>query len=147
MMTINAIGRVTKDFVLKKSEKSGCFYVNFSLAVNEGVGEKQKTLFFECIAFGAEAERLVNAKVKKGSLLHVTGKFGTSEFNYANGEKGYSLKLTILGWSYIPSNGQKDTNGNGDTGEGKMTSEQNVEENYSGGNTEFKNLDDDDMPF
>jgi len=113
MMPISANGRIVKDFELKKSEKSGCVYVNFSLAVNEGFGEKQKTTYFECSAFGSVAERLVKAKAKKGSLIHVSGEFGTSEFTRNNGTPGYSLKITVHGWSYVPvasANGHRDAN-------------------------------------
>jgi len=113
MTTINAIGRITKDFELKKSEKSGCIYANFSLAVNEGFGENQKTMYFECTVFGTDAERMIKAKAKKGSLIQVTGKFGVSYYvNETTGKSGYNLKITVLGWSYIPgSNGKKDANG------------------------------------
>jgi len=118
MTTITTIGRITKDFELKKSDKSGCVYANFSIAVNDGYGEKQKATYFECTVFGTDAERLIKAKARKGSLIQVAGKFGTSEFNRANGEVGYSLKITVLAWSYIPgSNGQKDNNsGNSSNG-------------------------------
>ena len=119
MMLFSANGRIVRDFELKKSEKSGCVYVNFSLAVNEGFGEKQKTTYFECTAFGPVAERLVKAKAKKGSLIHVGGEFGTSEFTRNNGEPGYSLKITVHSWSYVPvanANGQKDASGTNGTG-------------------------------
>ena len=118
MTTINATGRITKDFELKKSN-GGCIYANFSLAVNEGYGDKQVKMFFECTIFGADAERLVKAKAKKGSLIQITGKFGVSEFTRTNGDPGYSLKITVLAWSYIPgTNGKKD--GNGENGEGNV---------------------------
>jgi len=153
MMTITTNGRITKDVELKTSEKNGCAYVNFSLAVNEGYGDKQKTTFFECTVFGADAERLVKAKAKKGSLIQVTGKFGTSEFSRNNGSQGYSLKITVLAWSYIPgTNTQKDTNnGNGTNGTNDgsaQTPVQNaavnqVEGDYIG----ITNLDEDDLPF
>ena len=120
MMTMNVIGRITKDFELKKVEKSGCIYANFSLAVNEGFGNNQKTFYFDCTVFGADAERLVKAKAGKGSLINVIGKFGVSDYTRPNGEPGYNLKLTILAWSYIPgANGGKkdaDTNSNGSNG-------------------------------
>ena len=116
MTTINAIGRITKDFELKTGP-SGCIYANFSLAVNEGFGESQKATYFECTIFGAEAERLVKAKAKRGSLIQVAGKFGVRDYVVeATGKSGYNLKITVLAWSYIPgSNGKKESDGeNGD---------------------------------
>ena len=115
MTTIITTGRITKDFELRTGEKSGCVYANFSLAVNDGFGSNQKTMYYECTVFGADAERLIKAKAKKGSLIQVNGKFGVSEFTRTNGELGYSLKITVFAWSYIPgaSNG---SNGNGNNG-------------------------------
>jgi single-stranded DNA-binding protein len=55
MTTITTIGRITKDFELKQSERSDCKYANFSIAVNDGFGDNQTTMFFECTAFNAEA--------------------------------------------------------------------------------------------
>lgn len=111
MTTINTIGRITKNLELRKGEQSGCSYVNFSLAVNDGIGSDKKTIYFECTVFGTDAERLVKAKAKKGSLIQVTGKFSTVEFTRNNGEPGYSLKITVYAWSYIPGvkSGQKET--------------------------------------
>ena len=152
MTTITTIGRITKDFELKKSD-GGCVYANFSIAVNEGFGDKQKATYFECTAFGREAERLVKAKAKKGSLIQVTGQFGTSEFTRNNGELGYSLKITVHAWGYIPgTNGQKDANGangnNGSNGEDAQIPNQNPEETYPGEDQNgITNLDDDDLPM
>ena len=112
MTIITTIGRITKDLELKTSDK-GCVYVNFSLAVNEGFGDNQKATYYECTVFNGDAERLIKAKAKKGSLLQVSGKFGTSEFTRNDGTPGYSLKITDAKWSYIPgASSQKDTNGN-----------------------------------
>ena len=116
MTTIITTGRITKDFELRKSEKSGCVYANFSLAVNDGFGSNQKTMYYECTVFGADAERLVKAKAKKGSLIQVNGKFGVSEFTRTNGELGYSLKITVLAWSYIPGATSNGSNGNVNNG-------------------------------
>ena len=152
MTTITTTGRLTKDIELRKSEK-GVAYVNFSLAVNEGFGDNQKTMFFECTIFNGEAERLVKAKAKKGSLISVVGKFHVEEFTRNNGEPGYSLKLTVLTWSYITgTGGQKDTNGgkdgsgsdNGNTRVQGQTPEEYFPYSDSFGTT---NLDEEDEPF
>ena len=112
MTSVTTIGRITKNVELKTGEKSGCKYVNFNLAVNDGFGEQKTVLYFECTVFGQDAERLIKAKAQKGSMIQVTGKLGVSEFTRSNGDPGYSLKLTVLAWNYIPmSSGQKETNG------------------------------------
>jgi len=153
MTTIITTGRITKDLELRKSERNGCIYVNFSLAINDGFGDGKKTMYFECTVFDAEAERLVKAKAKKGSLIQVTGKFGTSEFKRTNGEPGYSLKITVLAWSYIPgaTGSQKDAdnkNGNnGVNGGNAQAPDQGTETNHPAADYNgVTNLDDDDIP-
>jgi len=128
MTTIITTGRITEDFELKKSEKSNCTYVNFDIAVNEGFGENQKTMFFECTAFEAEAKRLVKAKAKKGSLIEVVGKFSVNDYeNEATGKSGYNLKLIVLSWSYIPgSNAKKNasnTNSDNEAGDEQISNQ------------------------
>ena len=156
MTTITTIGRITNNFELRTSDKNGCVYANFSLAVNEGFGDKQRTTFFECSAFGSDAERLIKARAKKGSLIQVTGKFGTSEFSRSNGEKGYSLKIAVLAWSYIPgAGGQKDANSENGENINKGTDDNNARTPVHNSeplqsNDELNgitNLDDDDLPF
>jgi len=139
MTIITTIGRITKDLEMKKSEK-GTNYVNFSLAVNDGFGENQKVMYFECTVFNGDAERLIKAKAKKGSLLQVNGKFGVSEFDRNDGTPGYSLKLTDVKWSYIPgTNGQKDANGNNGADNGNAQVQNQPQNGDFNGTT---NLDD-----
>ena len=148
MTTIITTGRITRDFELRKAEKTSCVYANFSLAVNDGFGSNQKTMYYECAVFGVDAERLIKAKAKKGSLIQVTGKFGVSEFTRTNGETGYSLKITVLAWSYIPVASGGNSNGNSGA-ESNITPVPNQasetyypEVDYNG----TTNLDD-DLPF
>ena len=164
MTTINTFGRITRDFELKTGEKSGCTYANFSLAVNHGFGNNQKTIFFDCTAFGADAERLIKANAKKGSLINVTGKFDVSEFTRAaTNEPGYNLKITVLAWSYIPganggkkdadvnngSNGNESGNGNDSAGSGNTPVQNQIPDayppvdDYNG----MTNLDDEGQAF
>jgi len=146
MTTINTIGRITKDFELKTSEKSGHTYAQFSIAVNDGFGDNQKPMYFECVVFGVDAERLIKAKAKKGSLLQVSGKFSTAEFPRANGQQGYSLKIAVHAWAYIPgTNGKKEsTNGNNGADNGNThVPNQPPEEYYPEGDYNgMTNLDD-----
>jgi len=142
MTTVTTIGRITKDLELKTSEK-GCTYVNFSLAVNDGFGDKKTVLYFECTVFNADAERLIKAKAQKGSLIQVIGKLGVSEFTRTNGEPGFSLKLTVLAWNYVPvSNGQKEANGGNGAESGNTQTQPPAEHHQAGDYPETTNLDD-----
>ncbi|MCL2621130.1 MAG: single-stranded DNA-binding protein [Defluviitaleaceae bacterium] len=116
MMIMSAIGRITKDFEVKTSDK-GVDYAHFGFAVNEGFGNNKKTTYFDCAVFGAEAQRLFKAKARKGSLINVTGKFSKEEYDYKEGGgKGVSLRLNILTWGYIPGTGGNNNGGSSDGG-------------------------------
>ena len=111
MTIMTPVGRVTKDLELKKGNESE--YVHFGFAVNEGFGDNKKTQFYDCVAFDKVARRMIRAQVKKGSLIQVCGRFSVSEYDRNDGSgKGFTLKLTILDWDYIPgSSANKDANG------------------------------------
>jgi len=85
MLTINAIGRVTKDLEVQYS-KAHEPYVRFNFAVNKGYGENAHPVFLQCWVFGGSVERLVKAKVGKGSLLHITGDLDITKFKKKDGE-------------------------------------------------------------
>ena len=153
MIPINPIGRITNDLELKTIQSSGVNYVNFGLAVSDGYGYKQKTIFFDCSIYGDDAVRMVKAKAKKGSLIQVNGAFGVSEFPRQNdGGTGYKLKIKVNGWSYIPgTSADSGKNSDGRNIEDGTANEQPVSATATPGfppnNYEQLNLDDDELPF
>jgi len=153
MTIITTVGRITKDFELQTSEGKGIKYVKFSLVVNEWVNNKPKETYFNCTVFGLDAERLVKAKAKKGSLLQISGKFGTTEFERNNGDKGYSLDIIVHAWSYIPGASSNGKNGNGNSEDSSTQSPDTGELGHSTASGappsghETINLDDEDYPF
>ena len=103
--TIIITGRVTADLVLQASQNgNNTPYVQFSIAVNKGYGDKEHPNFYQCILYNEAAQRIVNAKVKKGSLIHIVGDLDLVEFTRNDGTKGISPKVTVFDWSYLPSN-------------------------------------------
>ena len=102
--TINLTGRVTADLTLQTSQNGkNTPYVQFSLAVNKGYGDKEHTNFYQCILYGDAAQRIVNAKVKKGSLIYLTGDLDLVEFTKRDGTPGFSARVSVYDWSYLPS--------------------------------------------
>ena len=144
-MTMNLVGRVTNDLELKRTDK--CEYVSFGLAVNEGFGKNKTVTYFDCIAFGSEAERLVKAQAKKGSVIQMTGKFSKGEYE-KDGVKHVSLKLTVLWWSYTPSTGSKKENGISEDSNTQPPVQPSGEQlpGYENFNLDME-LGDDELPF
>ena len=114
MMIMNAIGRLTKNIVLKYGDNSGVAYVHFGLAVNTGFGDNKKVTFFDCSIFGADAERLVKAGAKQGSFIQVVGDFSRHEYPREGRDLGVSLRLNILAWSYVSGTANGSGTGNND---------------------------------
>ena len=106
------IGRVTKDLEPKTSG-SGVTYVNFDVAENLGFGEKAKTVFHRCTIFGEElVNRIVNAGVKKGSLLQVVGEQTLDAYTReSDGAAVATSNIEVWHWSYVPASSGK-TGGN-----------------------------------
>lgn len=83
MLTVSAVGRVTADFELQTGAKTS--YARFNLAVNKGFGENEHTVFLQCVLFDKAAERIINAKVKRGnSKLIAEKQSGYSDMDEAN---------------------------------------------------------------
>lgn len=106
---ISPTGRVTADFSLQTSQNGNdTTYVQFYLAVNKGYGENQHPNYFQCILFGKAADRIINAGVKKGSLISVMGDLDLVEYTRtADGTKGTIPKITVYDWCYVPAGKSK----------------------------------------
>ena len=66
MNTINLVGRLGNDPEVKENRTT------FSIATNDGFGEKKKTNWHNCVVFGKLAE-IVNNYAKKGENIAVQG--------------------------------------------------------------------------
>lgn len=68
---VTLVGNITNDPVVM--EKENGVKVQFSIAVNEKIKEKNKTSYFSCIAYGKTAEN-IGQYMKKGYEIGVCGK-------------------------------------------------------------------------
>jgi len=116
------IGRVTKDLE-PLATPNGTPYVHFDVAENLGYGEKAATNYHQCSVFGADdVARIVNAGVKKGSLLNVVGdqKLGAYTRD-ADGKAVPTSNVDVWHWNYInigskKSENKEDANSDGTAG-------------------------------
>ena len=108
-VTIITTGRVTADLELKTSQNGkNTKYVQFGLAVNKGYGEKEHPNFYSCLLYGEDAQRIIDAKVKKGSLIQIIGDQELVEYSRKDGSPGWMAKVTLLSWNYAPTNRPKE---------------------------------------
>lgn len=86
MNKVILIGNITKDLELRKTQ-SAKSVVEFSVALNEGYGEKKTVEYVNIIAWEKTAETLVNY-CGKGSKIMVEGRIKTDSYD-KNGQKVY----------------------------------------------------------
>lgn len=90
MNSVVLIGRLTKDIELKYTA-SELAVARFTLAIDEGFGDKKKTNFVPCLAFGKTAENMERF-VDKGQKLAVQGRFSTGSYE-KDGQKRYTFDV------------------------------------------------------
>lgn len=111
LLPINPVGFVTKDPVLRESKDQKTKYLRLNLAVDKGFGEKKRTILLQATFYGAEAERIVRAKVKKGSCIQMAADvedviaFAKED----SGELVAMIKLRPLDWKFGPLPSKKET--------------------------------------
>lgn len=86
------IGRVTKDIEVRYAATSQTAICKFTVAVDDGYGEKKKTNFINCIAFGKTAESCEKF-TGKGLRVAVEGKIQTGSYDDKDGKKVYTTDV------------------------------------------------------
>jgi single-strand DNA-binding protein len=93
-MSINKIvltGNLTKNPEVKYTQ-SGKAVAMFSIAVNDGFGDNQKTYYPNIVVWGKTAETVGNNLVK-GSKVGVVGKLTTRSYDNSAGQKVYVTEV------------------------------------------------------
>ena len=107
MAQVNVIGRITADLEPKTSEKNN-LYVRFDIAENIGGKEHRRTQYLQICAMGDDAERLVRARVKKGSLIWVSGSLELEVYTRRDGvTTDKRLKVLLDNWGFVPAGTDK----------------------------------------
>lgn len=78
MKQITIAGGIGRDAVIRRTN-DGDAITGFSVGVNDGYGDKKRTIWFDCSIFGKRGEKLADY-LTKGSRVVVSGEFGTREY-------------------------------------------------------------------
>jgi single-strand DNA-binding protein len=78
MKNITIAGRIGKDAETRNTQQ-GDQVTSFTVAVDEGFGDKKRTLWFDCSLWGKRGEKLAGY-LTKGSSVTVTGDLSTREY-------------------------------------------------------------------
>lgn len=77
MKIITIAGRLGKDAELRRTQ-DGDPVLNFTVAVNDGYGDRKTTMWFDCAMFGKRGEKLAQY-LTKGTQVCVAGELGRRE--------------------------------------------------------------------
>lgn len=106
------IGRVTQDPMKEYGKDSGTPYLNLKLIYDVGFGERKKPMRVKATFYSEKSiDRILNAKVKKGSCLSVNGvieELVTFMSNDPSEGKVEIICMTGHGWDYLPQTSKKD---------------------------------------
>ena len=113
------MGRLTRDPEVRYSQtNSNMAIARFSLAVDRRYkkqGDETTTDFFNCTAFGKQAE-FVEKYLKKGTKVVVTGRIQNDNYTNKDGQKVYSVQIMVEEIEFAESKasaeqrGQEDNN-------------------------------------
>lgn len=133
-------GRITQDLELRTTT-SGKSVVRFTLAVNKGYGEDQRTDFINCEVWNKLAENL-HKYCSKGSSLLLEGSIRVESFDGQDGQKRYVTKVLVQSYEFLDSKKSKES-----TEECRESVENSVEESVSSIYADDLELSDEDLPF
>lgn len=94
MNSVNLVGRMTKDIVLKeydKNKKETGLIGRFTMAVNRN---KEHTDFISCVCFDGTAE-VIDQYMKKGSLIGISGSIQTGSYKNKDGNTIYTTEVLV----------------------------------------------------
>ena len=92
MNKVILVGNLTKEPEVRKSQ-SGKSVARMSIAVNQGYGEKQKTDFFNLVAWDKTAD-LCEKYLNKGSKILVEGRIKNNNYE-KDGVKHYGVDVIV----------------------------------------------------
>ena len=110
MSSITIICRPTRDPELN-SAPSGVIFTTLDVSVTKGFGDKEHPNYFRAYCKNDMAQRVINAGVKKGSLIYITGDLDIRPFTRKDGSTGTANEITVFDWGYVNTGKPKSEDG------------------------------------
>lgn len=130
MNKVFLIGRLTVDPDMRYTT-SGKAVTQFSIAVNEGYGEKQRTTFVRIIAWGKLAEICGN-NLLKGQQILVEGHLNNRSYDDKDGKKVYITEVIMTHIKFLG---------------GKPALDKSAQDNNAAGSLGSEVIPDEEIPF
>ena len=100
------IARLTRDAEFKTIGETNI--ASFSIAYSTGYGDKKKSNYIDCVAFGKTAE-VVKNYTKKGSQIGIEGSIEQDSWDGQDGKKNYKTKIRIASLQLLGSKSDNQT--------------------------------------
>lgn len=130
--TTTAVGRLVKDPVERTYGQDGKMSL-FNIAVDVA---KDKTAFYDCVAFGGVAET-INSYMKKGRSILVSGYFqnNNQERKTQGGETYtmYGMNLVVQQFKFMPDGQSNDNTNQGGQQQNRQSNQQSYQNNQQQG--------------
>ena len=101
--------------------KDGSKVARFSVGFKER-SKKEKVTYLNCVAFGNNAEKMLE-HVKKGSNLNIVADLTESEYKDKEGNDKKSFSCIILSWSFLPARADRKEGSDQEKPDAEMTNE------------------------
>ncbi|BBM19782.1 single-stranded DNA-binding protein [Enterococcus avium] len=138
------VGRLTKDPDLRYTA-NGTGVATFTLAVNRNFTNQdgnREADFINCVIWRKSAETLANY-ARKGTLLGVTGRIQTRNYENQQGQRVYVTEVVAEGFQLLESRNTNEQRQNDDTRQ-KTNDNSSDSDPFSGSSID---IGDDDLPF
>ena len=102
-------GRTTKDIEMRYSQGENSMAIGrFSIAIDNGYGDKKKTNFFNCTIFGKQAEAF-ERYVPKGTKVLLECEANQNQYTDKNGNKVNSVDFIVKSFEFCESKSQSNS--------------------------------------
>lgn len=141
---VTLVGRLTADPNLRYTA-NGTGVATFTLAVNRNFTNQdgnREADFINCVIWRKSAETLANY-ARKGTLLGVTGRIQTRNYENQQGQRVYVTEVVAEGFQLLESRSTNERRQNDDTRQ-KTNDNSSDSDPFSGSSID---ISDDDLPF
>lgn len=108
MNQVALIGRLTQDPETRYYDETNAV-AHFSIAINSGAKDKEKTDFIRCVCFGKTAE-FISKYLRKGNRIGVSGRLRSGSYE-KDGQRYYTLEVVATRVDFADSKAAEATEG------------------------------------
>lgn len=93
MNKVMLMGRITHDLEIKKTSDDKQV-LNFSIAINSKIGDKEVVEYIDCVAWNKTAE-FIDKYFEKGRQIIVIGSLHKSSWENKDGQRQYTTEVIV----------------------------------------------------